>query len=68
MRDTAYFAERDENNRVCALWVKRPDRRSVRVFDPATEVFEAADRATFNGATEAEIKQWIAVQTAISAR
>lgn len=68
MRDTAYFAERDENNRVCALWIKPRDRRSVRVFDPATEVFEAADRATINGASETEIKQWIAVQKAISAR
>ena len=68
MRDTAYFAEKDENNRVCALWVKSRDRRSVRVFDPATEVFEAADRITLSGATETEIKQWIAVQTAISAR
>lgn len=68
MQGTDYFAERDENNRVCALWVKPRDRKSVRVFDPAADVFEAADRATINGASETEIKQWIAVQKAISAR
>jgi len=65
---TAYFAERDENNEVCALWVRPSDRKSARVFDPATEVFNRANRVSISGATEAEIEQWLAVQRAISAR
>ncbi len=68
MLRATYFAERDENNQVCALWVRPDSGKSVRVFDPATEVLEPADRATMSGATEAEIKQWLAVQTAILAR
>jgi len=68
MPNTCYVVERDENNRVCALWVKPKDRNSVRVFDHFTEVFERADHITISGATYAEIEQWIAVQQAISAR
>lgn len=63
-----YFAERDENNTVCALWVRPFDGKSARVFDPATEVFETDKRATLSGATEAEIRQWLAVQRTISGR
>lgn len=65
MLGTAYFAERDETNQVCALWVRPQNGKSVRVFDPASEAFDTADRVTLSGATEAEIKQWLAVQTAI---
>jgi len=68
MLGPAYFAERDENNEVCALWVRQVDGKAARVFDPATEVFEIAKRVTLSGATEAEIKQWLAVQNAIASR
>ena len=68
MQDTCYVAERDENNHICALWVKLKHRHSARVFDPATEVFETAENVKISGATETEIKQWLAVQRAISSR
>ena len=68
MLNMGYIAETDEHNRVCALWVKPNDRKSARLFDPATERFETTDRATISGASEAAIKQWIAVQKLVSAR
>jgi len=68
MPNTAYVAETDENNRVCALWVKPKGQKSSRLFDPATEDFEASDPVVVSGATEADIKRWIAVQKTISAR
>jgi hypothetical protein len=65
---TRYIAETDETRQISAIWVKPAGRKSVRVFDPFVDVFDPNTVAKFDGATEAEIKTWIAVQKAITAR
>lgn len=68
MLETAYFAERDENNELCALWVRAKHGRGVRVFDPATEDLKPLGRVSISGATETEVEQWFAVQRALLVR
>ena len=68
MTTTHYIAEIDEAHQVSALWVKPNGRKSARVFNPFVDMLEPSKFATFDGATEADIKKWIAVQKAIAAR
>jgi hypothetical protein len=68
MTTTHYIAETDDAHKVAAVWVKPAGRKSARVFDPSNDPFDPNAVAKFDGATEAEIKRWIAVQKAITAR
>ena len=68
MTTTHYIAETDDVRKIAALWVKPAGRKSARVFNPSIDLFDPNAAATFDGATEAEIKRWIAVQKAITAR
>lgn len=68
MTTTHYIAEIDEAHRIAAVWIKPAGRKSAKVFDPLVDVFDPNDADKFDGATEADIKKWIAVQKAITAR
>ncbi|GFE67381.1 hypothetical protein [Litoreibacter roseus] len=68
MTTTHYIAETDEAHQVSALWVKPKGRKSARVFNPLVDQLDPSQAAKFDGAPEADIKKWIAVRKAISAR
>jgi len=56
-----YIAETDANCQVSAIWVKPESAKSAKVFDPLADRFDLSGRVTFSGASEAEIRQWVAV-------
>jgi len=43
-------------------------QKSAKIFIPLVDAFDPNDADKFDGATEADIKKWIAVQKAIIAR
>ena len=62
-----YIAETDESHQISAVWVKPAGRKSVRVFNPSVDPLNPNKAAKFDGATEADIRKWIAVQKALAA-
>ena len=68
MPTTIYVAETNGNNQVCALWVKRSGQTSAKPFDPTCETLEPTDHVDICGASQAAIKQWVAVQKSLSTR
>ena len=59
---TFYVAERDEDNRIAAVWIKERAARSPVIFDPRKHSFDSKSASGFFGASEAEIARWISMR------
>ncbi len=56
---TDYIAELDEVQQIAAVWVKTPDCRGPRVFDPARDRVDPDAARMFFGASRDDILNWI---------
>lgn len=64
MPRTMYIAETDDANAVATVWVKPGGKATAKVFDPKKHIFDPREEARFSGASEAEIKRWLAAKIA----
>ena len=50
-----YIAEKDESNRIAAVWIMKKTARGPSVFDPRRHIFDPRQPAEFSGAPQNEI-------------
>ena len=55
----SYIAELDEASRITAVWVKKKNSRSPRVYDPQKHVFDPGLPNEFVGAPKNDIVNWL---------
>ena len=57
-----YIAETDALGRIECVWVKRPEAKRSRVFDPIRHKFDPSEPADFHGSKRMAIMSWLAAR------